>query len=199
MLELATVLALAAQCAPDASARTLAAVAWTESRFDPLAIGVNRGSPLARRPADRPAAVRMARARLAAGGDLDLGLGQINSANLGPLGLSLEDAFDPCRNLNASARVLGAGYDVGEDRQTALRRALSRYNTGHPTRGIANGYVARVQAAWRHLFGFTGSPPDLPAPPRPSISAQPAPASWDVFGRAAWRAGDALPAPEAAQ
>ena len=42
MLDLAAILILAQTCAPYSAPETLAAVAWTESRFDSLAIGVNR-------------------------------------------------------------------------------------------------------------------------------------------------------------
>lgn len=191
MLDLATVLALAADCAPAVSPRTLAAVAFAESRFDPLAIGVNRGAPLARRPSDRPDAIRIVRTRLARGENLDLGLAQINSANLGRLGLSAEEVLDPCRNLNAAAVVLGEGYGRPEpgDEQAGLRRALSRYNTGHPTRGIANGYVGRVESALRRLFGTTAPVREVaaPAPDRPGPYpshdlSRPRPAGVIVFG-----------------
>lgn len=190
MLDLATVLALAADCAPAVSPRTLAAVAFAESRFDPLAIGVNRGAPLARRPSDRPDAIRIVRTRLARGENLDLGLAQINSANLGWLGLSAEEVLDPCRNLNAAAVVLGEGYGPEPgDEQAGLRRALSRYNTGHPTRGIANGYVGRVENALRRLFGATAPvrevaahAPDLRAQHPSHALSRPRPAGVIVFG-----------------
>lgn len=46
---------------------------------------------------------------ISAGRRVDLGLAQINSKNLGWLGLSVEAAFDSCQNLAAAARVLQAG------------------------------------------------------------------------------------------
>jgi soluble lytic murein transglycosylase-like protein len=68
------------------------------------------------------------------GYNIDLGLGQINSANLGWLGLSVEDAFEPCRNLAAAARVLTTNYQsVAHSAQSsdhAIATALSLYNTG---------------------------------------------------------------------
>lgn len=138
MLDLVAVLALSQACAPSVAPETLAAIAHVESRFDPLAIGVNRGGrrpPPARDAAD---AARMARSLLATGANLDLGLAQINSSNLTWLGLTVEQAFDPCRNLAAAATVLRAGYQLSgptaEDAQTALRVALSRYNTGDASR-----------------------------------------------------------------
>jgi type IV secretion system protein VirB1 len=188
MLDLAMVLSLAQACAPEAAPETLAAVAYAESRFDPLAIGVNRGPRPARRPQDRAEAARLARSLLARGADLDLGLAQINSGNLAWLGLSVEDAFDPCRNLAASATVLRAGYrpDGGRphQRQAALRVALSRYNTGHPERGFRNGYVARVEAAAARLFPALRAPAAALSPGRPiQLEAEAPPAAWDVFAR----------------
>ncbi|MBG7614676.1 lytic transglycosylase domain-containing protein [Brevundimonas sp. BAL450] len=189
MLDLAAVLDLAEACAPGVAPETLAAVAYVESRFDPLAIGVNRGPAPPLRARSRAQAVAATRALLARGANLDLGLAQINSANLPWLGLSIEDAFDPCRNLAASATVLRAGYrPAGAEpahRQAALRVALSRYNTGHPNRGLRNGYVARVEAAAARLSLTRPIAADAPAPGGPiRLAAEPPPPSWDVFARA---------------
>ena len=187
LLDLGLILSLAQACAPQVAPQTLAAVAYAESRFDPLAIGVNRGPRPVRRPRDPVEAARTARALIARGANLDLGLAQINSDNLGWLGLSVEDAFDPCRNLTAAGRVLQAGYRPAStspaDRQVALRAALSRYNTGHPERGLRNGYVARVDRAAVRL-ALTAPGPSLEPPPAPSLPEPPPPPAWDVFARA---------------
>lgn len=185
MLDLAAILVLAQTCAPQSAPETLAAVAWAESRFDPLAIGVNRGPRPARRARNAAEAARIARDLLERGANLDLGVAQINSDNLEWLGLSPEAAFDPCRNLAASDRVLRAGYrpTAGETPQQGLRVALSRYNTGHPERGFRNGYVARVEAAAATL-GLAG--PLRPHRPETPPRAEPPPApvpDWDVFRR----------------
>ncbi len=181
VLPLFEALALAAQCAPAVAPETLLSVVQVESRFDPLAIGVN-GKPRVSVSAATPQeAADKASALIAAGRSVDLGLAQINSRNLGWLGLSVEAAFDPCRNLAAGARVLQAGYEGGADAQPALRRALSRYNTGDARRGIANGYVAKVERAAAQVVpaiqAFPAAPPIAVAPP--------APPAWDVFGQAA--------------
>src|SRR5690606_27037110 len=110
ILPLLEVQTLAAQCAPQVAAETLLAVAKVESGFNPLAIGVN-GKPQVRvRAADRRDAIAQASALISAGRSVDLGLAQINSRNLAWLGLTVEDAFDPCRNIAASARLLQDGY-----------------------------------------------------------------------------------------
>ena len=151
MLDLAFVLALSQSCAPSVAPQTLAAIAHVESRFDPLAIGVNGNGPRPARARDAREAAATARRLLDRGANLDLGLAQINSDNLGWLGLSVEDTFDPCLNLRAAATVLRAGYrpsgEAPAHRQAALRVALSRYNTGDAGRGFRNGYVARVEQA----------------------------------------------------
>ena len=195
MLDLALVLALSAQCAPGVSPQTLAAVAHAESRFDPLAIGVNGGGAV-RQPRSRDEAIRTARRLLASGANIDLGIAQINSANLAWLNLSIEDAFDPCRNLAAAATVLRAGFRPVSaqplERRRALRVALSRYNTGHPDRGFRNGYVARVEASGLRL-GLAAVAAPAAAALRPdglvvtATDEPPAPVAptppWDVFGR----------------
>lgn len=182
---------LAAACGPAVHVETLASIAHAESNFDPLAIHDNV-TGRTYRPNTLAQAVQLA-------GDLisvkrrsvDLGLMQINSANLPRLGLSIADSFDPCKNISAGARVLVGGYQVpaaGLDAQPALLRALSRYNTGKSDRGFTNGYVRRVQYAAGQIvpaIRLAGSatpieegealPPPAPPPPPPS---------WDVYARA---------------
>lgn len=186
MLDLALVLALSAQCAPGVSPGTMAAIAHAESRFEPLAIGVNRGTPV-RPPRTREEAVRLARRLIARGESVDLGLAQINSSNLTWLGLSLEAVFDPCRNLAAAATVLRGGFQPASssprDRQQALRVALSRYNTGDPERGFRNGYVGRVEASAARLgLQSPGAAGLVSAPDQPATTPPPLP-TWDIFGR----------------
>lgn len=182
MLDPQAVVDLAAQCAPGVAPATLLAVTRAESGLNALAIGVN--GPRVRRPlATTPAeAAATARALVADGRDIDLGLAQINVRNLPRLGLSIEAAFDPCRNLAAAARILREGYGRGRARhgagQAALRVALSIYNTGHAERGFANGYVARVVA-------HAGRTRHAPAPAAEPAATQAPAAAWDVFARAA--------------
>lgn len=191
MLELAAVLALSARCAPSVAPETLAAIAWVESRFDPLAIGINGPGARPPRSSNRAEAGRHARRLLAGGANVDLGLAQINSDNLDWLGLTVEEAFDPCRSLAAAATVLRAGYrptgDTVQARQTALRVALSRYNTGDAVHGFRNGYVARVERAAARLNLTRASPLTIaPAPEgRTPLEDRPAPLpAWDVFAHA---------------
>ena len=198
-ISLATLLA---QCAPQVAPSTMAAVVSTESKGNPFAIGVNRGRQV-RQPTSVVEAATIARALLARGANLDLGLGQINSSNLRWLGLSVEAAFDPCQNVAAAARVLAINYRraVAVRHPTPLGAALSAYNTGSMRRGYRNGYVARVYAASGTPGGRHPATPPVqlvavandatapaaaaaPVPVPVGPATPPAPPAWDVFAQA---------------
>lgn len=194
-------LQLAKQCAPQVSPETLAAVARTESGFDPLAVHDNT-TALEHHPTTREAAIALAtKLAVAAHHSVDLGLMQINSANLPDLGLTIGAAFDACKSLAAADRMLVAGYDVttSGDQQQALYRALSRYNTGDPARGIANGYVAKVQASAALVVPAiriqqasaraAAAEPSRRALTQPPL---PPPPAWDVYGQAKAARGPGL-------
>lgn len=201
VLEFAAVLALAQRCAPSVAPETMLSIVQVESHNNPLAINVNGAAdPAPARTAEE--AIRTAEALIRQGQSVDLGLGQINSKNLEWLGMSVADAFDPCRNLAGAARVLEAGYLSAArlaPQQQALRMAFSAYNTGDHRRGFANGYVAKVEAAASRvvpaLGGGNPAPPPAPTPAQlaqeiaaenlsgqaPLAEHEPPP--WDVFGR----------------
>jgi type IV secretion system protein VirB1 len=188
LMPLPDALALAAECAPTVAPETLLSVVQVESGFDPLAIGVNGKPRITVRAATRRQAAEKVSALIAAGRSVDLGLAQINSRNLVWLGLTVEAAFDPCRNLAAAARVLREGYDATSaqtlGQQAALHVALSRYNTGDSSRGFRNGYVAKVtSAATRLVPAIQLAPASSSRPAMAASEALPRP-SWDVFGQA---------------
>lgn len=142
----AAILGLASQCAANVAPQTVAAIVQTESRGYAWALNVN-GARQPARPKSAADAVATAQRYVAAGYSVDLGLGQINSRNMRRLGLTWATVFDPCTNIAALGRVLSENFrSVAEGRhpQTALRLALSMYNTGSPSRGFRNGYVAKV-------------------------------------------------------
>ena len=184
---------LAASCAPSVAVETLAAVARQESGFSDTMVNDNTAKR-SYAPTSREEAVTLATELVVVQRhSVDLGLMQVNSANLAGLGLSITNAFDACRSMKAGARILAAGYIApgnGGDTQPALIQALSRYNTGDPDRGIANGYVSKVQAAAEQVVpairlraetvpAVVGSVAPVTAEPLP-----PPPPAWDVFGQA---------------
>jgi type IV secretion system protein VirB1 len=147
------VMDLADRCAPTAPSSVLASIVHVESGGDPLKIGVNGAAHRVYAPASKAAAVALARQLIGQGDSVDLGLAQINSRNLPGLGLSIEEAFDGCRNLAAAATMINRGYamalKVGEPNRPILQTAYSIYNSGDSRRGFDNGYAAKVDAAVR--------------------------------------------------
>jgi type IV secretion system protein VirB1 len=147
MLQLAmlTLAANLAPCAAGVSPRTMAAVVSVESSGWPLTIHDNTagGSYTFRSRRD---AVATATTLLAQGHNIDLGLAQINSANLAALGLTPAQVLDSCTNLRAGATILKRSYAAAAQRfgagQIALRHALSAYNSG--SMFGAPQYVSRV-------------------------------------------------------
>ena len=165
---------LALSCAPAVERSTLRAVAAVESHFDPLAVRDN-STHESLMPQKLPAAVALARNRMKLGHSVDIGLMQINNANLATLGMSVEDAFDECRSLAAGGRILLSAFAVGNsetERQAAILISLSRYNTGRALSGIANGYANQVIAAQSE------SPDDKKAQ-RDTRNTSP---QWDIWG-----------------
>lgn len=206
----AALLALASQCAPSVAPETVLAIIQTESSGEPFALNVNGGRQPARQSNAADAAAT-ARRYVAAGYSVDLGLGQINSRNMRWLGLAWETVFDPCTNVAALARVLTTNYNsvkAGRDPQTALRVALSMYNTGSQTRGFRNGYVAKVVGNAGVADAVISYAPALPinavaepatgdlrgllsfentTTPTPAAKPRPLPPPrWNVFERAAY-------------
>jgi type IV secretion system protein VirB1 len=206
----AAILALASQCAPTVAPGTVLAIVQTESSGEPFALNVNGGRQPARQSNAADAAAT-ARRYVAAGYSVDLGLGQINSRNMRWLGLTWETVFDPCTNIAALGLVLTANYNAarpGRDPQSALRVALSMYNTGSQTRGFRNGYVARVvgnagvadaAAPYGNAIPVAAAVPSATTDLRQTLSAENAPLelpvarvrpapppSWNVFERAAY-------------
>jgi type IV secretion system protein VirB1 len=200
---------LALRCAPSVAPPTLASIARTESGFESLSIHDNT-TGTSGVPATRDIAIQIASKLIAAGHSVDIGIMQINSANFARLRLTLEAAFDPCKSVAAGAAVLAGGYtggDTHEGQQSALRVALSEYNTGDAQRGFTNGYVHEVELAARGIVPAldVGVAPTatVSQPPRAAVPAAPidpnAPPSWDVwpsFDYAAARHQDA-PVPAA--
>ena len=143
------------RCSRTVPASTLRAVIRIESDGYPYAIHVN-GLSAQPMPASRAGdATRLAQAWIKRGYRVDMGLMQVDSANLSDLGYSVRDMFDACTNIRAGASILTADYlaavQTWPDPQTALRAALSAYNTGSFSKGFFNGYVAKYYVSKTHF------------------------------------------------
>ncbi|HEY1214378.1 MAG TPA: lytic transglycosylase domain-containing protein [Bryobacteraceae bacterium] len=163
----------ARQCAPSSDPTVLRSVAHVESRFDPFSLH-NDTKHISIAPSTLAASAKQAKQWISDGYSVDIGLMQINSGNLSALGMTVEDALDPCRSLEAGASLLSSAYAQGAstaDRQAALLIALSRYNTGRPRAGLVNGYVEQVLTAQ-----------DVnKARSKPSSATNPQQPDWDVW------------------
>lgn len=150
--------ALLRRCAPSVHPETMRSVLAAESSGNVLAVA-DAGPvrlPWSERkamvrslyPASVAEAVALAKDLIARGHTVSLGLAQINDRNLARMGLTVEEVFEPCRNVAAGAAILTSFYEdavkVHGQGTRALRAALSAYNSGSFVRGEAEGYVDLV-------------------------------------------------------
>ena len=154
-------------CAPNVAPQTMAAIVHVESGGKVYALHDNtlKRSFSAASPAQ---AIAWAQRLVDLGHSVDIGLSQVNSANLPGLGLTVADAFGPCTNLHAGATILGGDYASAVRQfgpgQYALRRALGAYNTGSLYAG--QDYINEILVA-------AGMPPEGgPSAPPATSQAQ---------------------------
>ncbi|MDK4576860.1 lytic transglycosylase domain-containing protein [Kingella kingae] len=122
---------LAAQCTNAVHPNTLQAVARVESGFNPYAIGVVKGR-LQRQPRTLAEAVATAKSLHEQGKNFSMGLMQVNRYNLAAYGLNYETVFEPCKNINAGAKILKSCFDrAGGEGQAALQKSFSCYYSGN--------------------------------------------------------------------
>ena len=141
---------LLAACAPSVHPVTARALIEVESGLNENAIGIV-GAVLERQPRNRAEAIATAASLRSQGINFSVGLAQINVRNIDRLGLSVAEAFEPCRNLGAMESILASCFDRSnaESPQSDLRRALSCYYSGNFMTGFRHGYVRRVVASAR--------------------------------------------------
>lgn len=134
------------ECIVDVHPITIQRIIAVESGGNQLALNVN-GAKQPSPAKSKSEAIQLARKYINRGYSVDLGLMQINSRNLSRYGITLENVFDPCVNINTGSRILHNAFDIASksnrEPQTALQVALSMYNTGNSWRGFSNGYVSK--------------------------------------------------------
>jgi len=134
-------------CAPNVQPVLIENIIAHESEGIPFAVNVNGVKVGPDQPASFDEAIKLASHYISLGYSVDMGLGQINSKNLGWLGLSVEQVFDPCNNVSATETVFLEAYDRSRmifSGDMAVAAALSAYNTGNFHDGFRNGYVASI-------------------------------------------------------
>lgn len=146
-------------------AQVMQHVVQVESHGNPYAIGVV-DAHLQRQPRNLDEALATVHMLDAGGYDYSLGLAQIHRANLQPYGLdSYRQAFTPCANVAAGARILADCY-ANFDRHWG--KAFSCYYAGDPVTGYRDGYVQKIYAAMNR--GADGGTTQAPAMRKPAAS-----------------------------
>jgi type IV secretion system protein VirB1 len=138
------------QCAPNIAQSTMQAIIKTESKGNPIAIGLNKGYKLKFQPVSNKQAIAWVKYLEQHGYNFDVGLAQVNIKNIHSYGYNAVDALNPCINLKIASRILKKNYldarnNSGSD-QEALKKTISAYNTGNYQKGFSNGYVQKVYA-----------------------------------------------------
>jgi type IV secretion system protein VirB1 len=139
---------MAMHCTELVNPETVMEVIRVESNGDPLALNINRLQKTQPKVSTVAEAAEMTRHYIEKGHSVDMGLMQVNSANLTWLGIPLNNVevlFTPCANIQAGSRILFEAYGRAVKQfgtgQIALQAALSEYNTGNFKDGFRNGYV----------------------------------------------------------
>lgn len=140
--------AMAMQCAPAVHHKTLAYLTTVESSFNPYAIGVV-GGHLVRQPRNLQEAIATAESLASRGINYSVGITQVNQSNFRSYGLTLETAFDTCKNMKAGAEILSDCYNRAEKVmkgtvQQNIQYALSCYYSGNFVTGFKHGYVQKI-------------------------------------------------------
>lgn len=153
------------ECNLGAPAEVVEAIVQVESRRLPYALGANRregqAAPRWVKPENLTEAVMVAVDLVSRGYNIDVGLMQVNSDNLAQMGVSIAEAFEPCRNIQLGSRIyldavaqVNGLSDIFPSPFSQMQGALSLYNTGSTWKGFSNGYVERVT----HYIGFGVDP-----------------------------------------
>jgi Transglycosylase SLT domain len=151
------------QCVSPSVAPVIVGVAQHESGLQETAIHDN-ASGKSYFPDTKEQAATIARSLIAIGhSSLDLGISQVNMANFGWTGLTIERAFDACRSFAAGAAVLFAKYN------------------GSPPDAVKAAYASDVT---RRIAALDGAAPTQEA----SVDhADPQPPAWNLEAVAEWR------------
>lgn len=151
-------LALLLSCAITVHPDTVNDIAWVESRMNPYAIGVVKGSGLI--PRTRAQALSYIKQLEADNKNYSVGLMQINKANFKRYGVTAEALLDPCTNLSVFEKVITDCYTRGK----TMPRALSCYYSGRFERGqkkeslyAGTSYTERVSMAPRRHYAVPSS------------------------------------------
>ena len=150
MLDYATFISYAEQCAPAVHPETMGHLVKRESSFNPYAIAVIGGT-LQRQPKNLSEAVATAQALQDKGIRFSAGLAQIYVGNFAKYSLDVRSVFDICKNLSTGSKILvdcgQRAYSDGHRGQAVIEKAFSCYYSNNFTTGFKHGYVQKIIAS----------------------------------------------------
>lgn len=149
--------ALADKCAPDVSKDTLQALIKTESSMNPLAIAVVGGK--VKQPTSLKDALNLVKELEKNGSNFSLGLGQINKKNFDRLGVTAEDMFEPCKNLQAAQHILKECFVKAQKEDKTEGKQLGVEQDGAKQAVMRAQFLQRAVVLGKNIIiaGETGS------------------------------------------
>lgn len=193
ILELATVISLLGQCQNQVEPSVLKRIIDTESSSRPFAIAVV-GADSVSQPKTKEDAIQIAKDLEEGGFNFSVGLMQVNKNNFHAHGLTIESAFDSCKNIEAGAAIYSDCYHRAKKKYPSkpnkelLDDAASCYYSGN----FLRGYKPEGSKKLSYVDKFNTAKP-LPKngvikESYPSEEVQHVPVKsqqvqpWDVFG-----------------
>lgn len=130
-------------CNIDIEPQRMSAIVRTESAANPYAVAVAVvGYRLSSQPSTLEQATLVADQLKEEGLNYSIGLGQVNQVNFPSYGITHQNGFDTCTNLQAASAILKKCYNRFGD----WDKAYSCYYSGNPETGFRHGYVSKVHA-----------------------------------------------------
>ena len=148
------------QCAPQVSPVLMQALVRTESAGNPYAIGPDSGHAYVKQPKSLQEAVKTAQELKANGHKFSVGLAQIHMNNVEARGLTWEQAFEPCKNLQLGQAILFDFYRKAQREGytgiDAIWATLRGYNSGGVHRTVSDKYAHKI---FTYMQQGTNKPP----------------------------------------
>ncbi|EGU31272.1 conjugal transfer protein TraB [Vibrio ichthyoenteri ATCC 700023] len=188
-LEPAILLSLASECQTYVDTDVIQQLISIESSGNPYAIAV-KGVPIVKQPDTLDEAIQSARQLDKLGFNFSVGLMQINHTNFDKTNLTIETAFDYCKNINAGSQIFNECHDrakvkfSNKTKDEILNHAASCYYSGNFDYGFTKegknnvSYVDKfrgIKSKSKNTIKPKKQPENLSDKPRNTES-------WDVFG-----------------
>jgi len=141
---------LAQNCAPSVAVADLAAIVQMQSDFDPYVIRMTSGQVLEIQPKSLDEAVATGTSLVLKGEDIEMGLAGVTMETLNATGNGIKDAFDPCRNLQMTAKLWTDYQAIASNREEILAMF---YGRGDLRAGVLTGYAKTIDAVAAKLTG----------------------------------------------